>query len=182
MRRNGRSRVVSQVAAGASRRCPREPVSYVTLTAGGLGEVRAGQPESRRRIVVEDCTTPTRGVMTKLTTRRKSSRRVSRVRGPLVNTQVTDFTVARGPSKLVIHMTLAALHSRMYSGERKSSRRRMIETRSPPGRGRMTDRTILRESRGRMIRVRGALECGQMTTLATRSRAFKYAVDVTLAA
>ena len=120
--------------------------------------------------------------MAKGTVLREPSGGVVRIGGALIVLQVAG--VASGGEALVdaASVALHAGNREMRASERKGSLCGVIERRTSPIRGRVAQRAILRESRGRMIRIVGALVIFQMAGIASRAQALVNAAGMALCA
>jgi hypothetical protein len=113
---------------------------------------------------------------------REPGRRVVRIVRALIIFQVAGIT-SRGEA--LINAASVALHAGnrdVRTGQRERGLRCVIERRTSPIRGRVTQRAILRESRGRMIRIVGALVIFQMAGIACRAQPFVNAAGMALCA
>jgi len=77
---------------------------------------------------------------------------------------VTAIAVRRQRCVVVVGVALCARNSRVRSGQRKH--RGVIEGRRAPRGRRVAQRTIGRESRSCVVRIRGAVEVGLMASIA----------------
>lgn len=100
--------------------------------------------------------------MTDGAVRRESCRRVIRIIRVVVIRHVTGR--ARGGSQVVVvvHVTLRTGHGGMSAGQRKARHGRVIEGSLQPRDGVVALLAGLRESRGHVIRIRGASEILQV--------------------
>ena len=185
VRRRIRTLVVRRVATDTRSICRREIVVAIHVTLGALQRgVRAGQRESRGR-VIERRIAPRRGGVALLASLRDVRGHVIRIGGALeIGEVAADASgIRRGQVVIPIDVTLGALQCGVRTGQRESSRR-VIERRIAPRRGGVALLASLRDVRGHVIRIGGALEIGEVAADASgvRHGQVVVAIHVTLGA
>jgi hypothetical protein len=174
---------VRHVALSASATGQAVVIVYVALSALQRS-VRARQSETSR-CVVEGRGGPIGRAMARLAGLRESSRRVRRIIRAIEIRQVAADAsrVRAGQVVIAIHVALRALQGRVRAGQREA-RRRVIKGRIAPARGCVALLAGLREVGLHVIRVRRAVEIGQVAADAggVRGGQVVVVIDVALGA
>ena len=162
MIRVGGALVVLQVARIASSAKAFVNSARMALDAGSR-RVLSRQRESSLRRVVKGGSAPIGGGVAELAILRESSRRVIRIVGALVVSQVARIASRAEAFVNSARMTLDASRRRMLAGEWERGLRGVIEFRAAPIDGGVALRAILREPGRRMVRIGSALVVLQVT-------------------
>ena len=184
MARIGRALEVLHVATHACRGVQRVVVVDVAIGAGPRRHgVHAGEGEAGI-VVIKGRIRPGVGIVTLVAGLRETCRDVVGIGCALEVRQVAAHA-CRGADRIVIvDVTIRALAGRhcVHSRQRESSRG-VVERRLHPGAGAVVARLAsLRETRGNVVRIRGALEILQVTSYAGRAAQGVVAVDVAIGA
>lgn len=155
---------------------------HIIDVAGGAGH---GDMGARKReggvVVVERSGAPCRCGVADITGLRVSARNVVGVGGVVEVRQVAgDAGCAQG-GVLTVDVACGARQRDMRAGESPAGRG-VVENRAEPVGGGVTERAILGESRGDVIRIGGLVEVGEMTPLALRRRIGELTVQMALRA
>lgn len=147
-----------------------EGIVDVTVRAGDV-LVGAGQRE-RGRAVIELRSVPLRGAVAKAAVLRKSRGRVIWTRSSVVVIQVAGTARRAEAGELAVGVTRVARHRCVRPGERKSCGG-VIESRSLPGRRRVTHRAVLGKAGGDVVWIPRVVEIGLVAGNAVAGRAGK---------
>ena len=139
----------------------------VALQTARIG-MRAREREARA-VVVECAGLPRGFTVTGRTVQREASRYMVGIRRAVVVREVTGVTV-RGSTRIPVAMALQAVSVHVRTLQREA-RIVVIERTRLPSRLGMTGRAVRREARSHVIRIRGPVVIGHMTSIAVRWRA-----------
>lgn len=167
------------VAAITIGRQGRVVVVDVTIRTSNLG-VKTRQRE-RSIVVIERCRRPPRGAVADIALLWDPRCRVVRVIRILVIRQMATHTGCVGQTVIPIRVTLRALQACMEASKRPTRSRVIESSRSPVGSA-VAHFTLLRETRGNVIRVVCSLEILEMATDARGDGDVEVSIDVALRA
>ena len=171
---------IGQVAARALHRGAREDSVRVALGARKR-DMRPGQCEFRRRVVIEFGPLPLGGRMAKRAVLRKPRGHVVRAGGLLEIGQVAAGALERRRGVVAVHMTLCAVHGRVRAGEREPCRG-VVEFSALPVGCVVAGLARRGESALDVVRIRRLVEIRQVAARAIHGCAGEPAVHVALRA